>query len=179
MCAASMAPADARVSESMTKKSTRAFSLARCSNSIRSGVQSETCWNTPEKNEKIRNVLTMGPDNLPDCKTKCPNPLKLEWQHPPSMWSDYRNPPKILPVRLHRFCHPNHNRQMTLRCQPPMEFHHSSNAVHFAFEIASNRRPAHKTRQTSNHFVACSNWCRHQSYCCRDVQTVLLFVSCH
>lgn len=43
MCAASIAPADALVSESMTKNRTRAFSLARCSSSIRSGVQSETC----------------------------------------------------------------------------------------------------------------------------------------
>lgn len=45
MCAASMAPADARVSESITKNNTRAFSLARCSSSMRSGVQSDTCCN--------------------------------------------------------------------------------------------------------------------------------------
>lgn len=43
MCAASIAPAEARVSESMTKKSTRAFSLARCSRAMRSGVHCETC----------------------------------------------------------------------------------------------------------------------------------------
>lgn len=40
---ASMVAADARVSESITKNRTRAFSLARCSNSIRSGVHSDTC----------------------------------------------------------------------------------------------------------------------------------------
>lgn len=38
-----MQAAVARVSESITKNSTRAFSLARCSSSMRSGVQSETC----------------------------------------------------------------------------------------------------------------------------------------
>lgn len=38
-----MAPDAPRVSESITKNNTRAFSLARCSNSIKSGVQSETC----------------------------------------------------------------------------------------------------------------------------------------
>lgn len=41
--ATSMAADDARVSESITKNNTRAFSFARCSNSIRSGVQSDTC----------------------------------------------------------------------------------------------------------------------------------------
>lgn len=40
----SMAPADARVSESITKNRTRAFSLARCSRAMRSGVHCETCW---------------------------------------------------------------------------------------------------------------------------------------
>lgn len=43
MCAASMAPAEARVSESMTKNKTRAFSFARCSRAMRSGVHCETC----------------------------------------------------------------------------------------------------------------------------------------
>lgn len=38
-----MAPADALVSESITKNSTRAFSLARCSRAMRSGVHCETC----------------------------------------------------------------------------------------------------------------------------------------
>lgn len=42
--AASIAPADALVSESITKNKTRAFSLARCSSSMRSGVHCETCY---------------------------------------------------------------------------------------------------------------------------------------
>lgn len=44
MCAASIAPAEARVSESITKKRTRAFSFARCSRAMRSGVHCETCY---------------------------------------------------------------------------------------------------------------------------------------
>lgn len=43
ICATSIAPAVARVSESITKNKMRAFSFARCSNSIKSGVHCDTC----------------------------------------------------------------------------------------------------------------------------------------
>lgn len=110
MWAASMAPADARVSESITKNSTRAFSLARCSSSIRSGVQSDTCYTHIWKDLCMRITFCQmeqhfsGADQsvIPDYKMRFPARLVPVWQHRLAMLSDYMSRPKILPVHSNR-----------------------------------------------------------------------------
>lgn len=107
---ASMVAADARVSESITKNRTRAFSLARCSNSIRSGVHSDTCckfiqiendfhfkFSTPfSPISSIRNST----EHLPDYKKKCLIGLAVVWRRRHATSLDYTIRPKILPVLL-------------------------------------------------------------------------------
>lgn len=102
MLPASMEAADARVSESITKNKTRAFSLARCSNSIRSGVHSDTCCGFQEsKSVKFRKLLLQTDPircYLPDYKMKCSIGSIGVWRHRPATSLDCMIPPKILLV---------------------------------------------------------------------------------
>lgn len=171
MYAASMAPADARVSESITKNKTRAFSFARCSSSIKSGVQSDTCWKFNKKkcySLSIENLFFMA--DLPDYKTKCHISAALALPHRLSMLSDCTIRPKILLVHC---CHRLASVHLCFVRWPPRSIERlmwlilirspylvcgkcnhdtmTSIVAMIESEIASSRQPTHKIHRTSIH----------------------------
>lgn len=161
MLPASMEAADARVSESITKNKTRAFSLARCSNSIRSGVHSDTCCGYSETQSiKFRKRL-LQPDSiqcyLPDYRMKCSIDSVEVWRHRPSTSLDCTIPPKILLVLG---CHRTESVLILMLwllivstkmvapipIDPPATYEFPIEVLEFG--IASNRRPIHRIRRT-------------------------------